>query len=133
MDTKDDSSIKSISEETTDDEESKELNDMSEQARERRGKLFEDLAFDNSFTEMESLCMNCRENGVTRLLLTKIPFFKEVILMAFTCPHCGWSNTRRSMRATLTDRFLRLFFLSPFRCRVCLKRFYSFTSLTKSA
>ena len=26
--------------------------------------------------EIESLCMNCRENGITKLLLTKIPFFK---------------------------------------------------------
>jgi hypothetical protein len=30
--------------------------------------------------EIESLCMNCHENGQTRLLLTRIPFFKEVIL-----------------------------------------------------
>ena len=33
--------------------------------------------------EMESLCMNCHENGITRLLLTKIPFFKEIVIMSF--------------------------------------------------
>jgi hypothetical protein len=27
--------------------------------------------------------------GTTRLLLTKIPFFREVIIMSFSCPHCG--------------------------------------------
>jgi zinc finger protein len=49
--------------------------------------------------EIESMCINCEENvctkssqltqGTTRLLLTKIPFFREVILMSFSCPHCG--------------------------------------------
>lgn len=30
--------------------------------------------------------------GTTRLLLTKIPFYKETILMSFTCEHCGFEN-----------------------------------------
>ncbi|KAG0645918.1 zinc finger protein [Hyphodiscus hymeniophilus] len=43
--------------------------------------------------EIESLCMNCHENGITRLLLTRIPFFREVILMSFFCPHCNFKNS----------------------------------------
>lgn len=43
--------------------------------------------------EIESLCMNCRENGVTRMLLTKIPFFREIVVMSFHCPHCGFHNS----------------------------------------
>lgn len=31
--------------------------------------------------------------GVTRLLLTKIPLFREVILMSFSCPHCHYANS----------------------------------------
>ncbi|KAH6623033.1 ZPR1 zinc-finger domain-containing protein [Chaetomium tenue] len=42
--------------------------------------------------EIESLCMNCEENGTTRLLLTKIPYFREIIIMSFSCDHCGFSN-----------------------------------------
>ncbi|KAK3293222.1 ZPR1 zinc-finger domain-containing protein [Chaetomium fimeti] len=42
--------------------------------------------------EIESLCMNCEENGMTRLLLTKIPYFREIIIMSFSCDHCGLSN-----------------------------------------
>ncbi|WVZ60650.1 hypothetical protein U9M48_010642 [Paspalum notatum var. saurae] len=42
--------------------------------------------------EIESLCMRCGENGITRLLLTLIPHFREVVLMAFDCPHCGERN-----------------------------------------
>lgn len=32
------------------------------------------------------------KKGKTRLLLTKIPFYKEIILMSFTCEHCGFEN-----------------------------------------
>ncbi|NWX38532.1 ZPR1 protein, partial [Notiomystis cincta] len=31
--------------------------------------------------------------GVTRLLLTRIPFFKEIIVSSFSCHSCSWSNT----------------------------------------
>jgi zinc finger protein len=54
--------------------------------------IFVDLSQDESPTEITSLCMNCHEQGVTRLLLTKIPFFREIILMAFSCKHCGWRS-----------------------------------------
>merc|ERR1711874_516535 len=33
---------------------------------------------------MESLCMNCHKQGETRLLLTNIPFFKEIVIMSLT-------------------------------------------------
>ncbi|KAI0065645.1 zf-ZPR1-domain-containing protein [Artomyces pyxidatus] len=48
--------------------------------------------------EIDSLCMNCEKQartlsiGVTRLLLTTIPYFREVIVMSFRCEHCGFHN-----------------------------------------
>ncbi|KAK3677854.1 nucleolar zinc-finger protein [Recurvomyces mirabilis] len=42
--------------------------------------------------EIESLCMNCHEDGITRLLLTRIPFFREIIIMSFSCDKCGFHN-----------------------------------------
>ncbi|KAK3068462.1 nucleolar zinc-finger protein [Teratosphaeriaceae sp. CCFEE 6253] len=42
--------------------------------------------------EIESLCMNCHEDGMTRLLLTRIPFFREIVIMSFSCEHCGLRN-----------------------------------------
>ncbi|KAJ7674393.1 ZPR1 zinc-finger domain-containing protein [Mycena rosella] len=42
--------------------------------------------------EIESLCMKCHEQGVTRLLLTTIPYFREVIVMSFRCEFCGATN-----------------------------------------
>lgn len=47
---------------------------------------------DKPVQEVESLCMNCEQQGMTRLLLTSIPFFQEVIVMSFRCEHCGFSN-----------------------------------------
>ncbi|KAI9667547.1 MAG: nucleolar zinc-finger protein [Bathelium mastoideum] len=43
--------------------------------------------------EIESLCMNCHKEGTTRLLLTKIPFFREIVIMSFECPHCNLKNS----------------------------------------
>ncbi|EXF81156.1 ZPR1 zinc-finger domain-containing protein [Colletotrichum fioriniae PJ7] len=43
--------------------------------------------------EIESLCMNCGKNGNTRLLLTSIPYFREIIIMSFACEECGFANS----------------------------------------
>ncbi|KAH9304602.1 hypothetical protein KI387_009006 [Taxus chinensis] len=60
------------------------------------GRAAEDVSADeeggNPLHQIESLCMRCRENGTTQLLLTKIPHFREVVLMAFECPYCGEKN-----------------------------------------
>ncbi|KAJ1035637.1 hypothetical protein NDA18_000414 [Ustilago nuda] len=43
--------------------------------------------------EISSLCMECHEQGTTRMLLTYIPYFREVIVVSFFCPHCGNRNS----------------------------------------
>jgi len=47
---------------------------------------------ENQLTEMESLCMNCYEKGHTRLLLIRIPYYKDVILSSFECDSCHIKN-----------------------------------------
>lgn len=42
--------------------------------------------------QVESLCMKCGEQGVTRMMLTSIPYFREVVVMSFRCEHCGTTN-----------------------------------------
>ncbi|GFF30485.1 zinc finger protein ZPR1 [Aspergillus udagawae] len=44
---------------------------------------------DTGVMSLESLCMNCHENGITRLLLLRVPFFRDIILESFECEHCG--------------------------------------------
>jgi len=52
----------------------------------------EDVDEERPLQEIDSLCMSCGEQGVTRMLLTSIPFFREVIVMSFECEHCGNRN-----------------------------------------
>ncbi|KIJ61979.1 hypothetical protein HYDPIDRAFT_115119 [Hydnomerulius pinastri MD-312] len=53
--------------------------------------------------EVESLCMRCQEQGTTRMLLTSIPYFKEVIVMSFRCEHCGYSNNEIQSAGTIRE------------------------------
>lgn len=101
--------------------------------------------------EIESLCMNCHENvsrlaffaffffllleafrlimeanfvlqGMTRLLLTVIPYFREVIIMSFACEHCGLQNNEIQPAGTIqpkgTHYELRLTALDDFSRQV---------------
>ncbi|CAL9041193.1 unnamed protein product [Musa banksii] len=54
--------------------------------------------------QIESLCMRCGENGTTRLLLTRIPHFREIVLMAFECPHCNERNNEVQFAGELQPR-----------------------------
>merc|ERR1712130_365777 len=60
--------------------------------------MFTNISADaDNMTEIESLCMACHENGKeqngkTTILMTKIPFFKEMIVMSFRCDDCGYRN-----------------------------------------
>ncbi|KAI1388996.1 zinc finger protein zpr1 [Hypoxylon trugodes] len=72
--------------------------------------------------EIESLCMNCHENGTTRMLLTKIPYFREVILMSFSCDKCGFSNSEIQAAGTIQPKgssyILRLTDMADFERQV---------------
>lgn len=59
-------------------------------------------------TEIESMCMNCHENGTTRLLLTSIPFYKEVVLMSFNCEHCGFQNNEIQPGGEMAPKGIRI-------------------------
>ncbi|EDX02172.1 zinc finger protein ZPR1 [Drosophila yakuba] len=58
--------------------------------------------------EIESACMNCFETGVTRLLPTKIPFFREVVLMSFKCDHCGHINNEMQSASEIQKSGIRI-------------------------
>jgi zinc finger protein len=58
--------------------------------------------------EIESLCVECGENGITRLMLTKIPHYKEVILMSFNCEHCHATNNEIQSGGAIQEKGVRL-------------------------
>ncbi|NXO06164.1 ZPR1 protein, partial [Oriolus oriolus] len=45
--------------------------------------------------------------GVTRLLLTRIPFFKEIIVSSFSCDGCSWSNTEIQSAGRIQEQGVR--------------------------
>ncbi|KAH1006148.1 hypothetical protein HUJ05_006914 [Dendroctonus ponderosae] len=73
--------------------------------------LFRDLDGDDADPEatiVESLCMNCQKDGQTRLLLTKIPFYKEVVIMSFTCEHCGYQNNEIQSSSVIPEKGVKI-------------------------
>ncbi|XP_050413365.1 zinc finger protein ZPR1 [Patella vulgata] len=73
---------------------------------ETKKPLFRDITAeddDPEITEIESLCVNCEEQGVTRLFLTRIPFFQEVIVSSFNCDHCNYKNAELQPGAKIQD------------------------------
>ncbi|KAH8696338.1 zinc finger protein ZPR1 [Talaromyces proteolyticus] len=65
--------------------------DQSESQFHKLGEVVENED-DNGVVEVESLCMNCHENGTTRLLLLRVPHFSDIILESFECPHCYFKD-----------------------------------------
>ena len=60
--------------------------------------------------EIESLCMECREMGMTKFMYTKIPMFKEIILSCFSCEHCGWRDTQVSFGGKIAETGVKFVF-----------------------
>jgi zinc finger protein len=38
-------------------------------------------------------CSNCDKSGNVQMCFSSIPFFKEIIIMAFICDYCGYRNS----------------------------------------
>jgi zinc finger protein len=66
-------------------------NNVGESAFQKPGDLVERNE-DTGVMQLESLCMNCHENGMTKLLLLRVPFFRDIILESFECEHCNFRN-----------------------------------------
>ncbi|ELP86409.1 zinc finger protein zpr1, putative [Entamoeba invadens IP1] len=58
---------------------------------------------DSTVNEVESLCINCFKNGITKLMLTEIPYFRTILLAHFSCPYCHYSNTEVQQTIPIQD------------------------------
>jgi len=58
-------------------------------------------------THVDSMCVNCGEEGVTKLLLTKIPHYQEVIVMSFQCEKCGFANNEIQPGGRIQEKGVR--------------------------
>lgn len=63
---------------------------------------------EEKITEIEnSYCVNCGEDGTTRMLLTEIPFFRQVVIVSFHCPHCHFENKELQPAQQISERGVR--------------------------
>ncbi|XP_041373546.1 zinc finger protein ZPR1-like [Gigantopelta aegis] len=76
---------------------------------EKEKPFFQNINADDGpeVTEIESICVNCEEQGTTRLLFTKIPFFREVIVSSFSCDHCGYHNSSLQPGGSIQNKGVR--------------------------
>ncbi|CAK9800509.1 Zinc finger protein ZPR1 [Anthophora quadrimaculata] len=85
--------------------------DQKEITEQKTKPIFRDLTADDpepEATEIESLCVNCGRNGITRLLLTKIPYYKDVVVMSFDCEECGYQNNEIQNSGKIAEKGIRI-------------------------
>eukprot|EP00743_Colponemidia_sp_Colp-15_P001509 GILK01001649.1.p1 GENE.GILK01001649.1~~GILK01001649.1.p1 ORF type:complete len:514 (-),score=98.17 GILK01001649.1:93-1592(-) len=70
--------------------------------------LYVDLNAEGLPTAIESMCPQCEENGTTKLLLTKIPHFKDIIIISFDCPHCGFRSNEVQPGGAIAERGVKM-------------------------
>jgi zinc finger protein len=59
-------------------------------------------------TEIEGLCLECGQNRTTRMLLTEIHFFRQVVIMSFECNHCGYQNNELKPAQRIKEKSFEL-------------------------
>ncbi|OIW27497.1 zf-ZPR1-domain-containing protein [Coniochaeta ligniaria NRRL 30616] len=96
--------------------------DSKATTKDTNGEPVDDNDDERLVEQIESLCMNCHKNGTTRLLLTAIPYFREIILMSFQCDECGFQNNEiqaaNELQAKGARYELRLFDMADFERQV---------------
>lgn len=76
-------------------------------------KLFADLREvaedpNDDMTEIENCyCVNCGKDGTTRMLLTDIPFFRQVVVMSFECSYCNFRNNELQPANKIAEKGIR--------------------------
>ncbi len=63
----------------------------------------------------DSLCVQCGGTGVTHLLPTVIPYFKEIIVCHFKCGDCGWQNTETMETSKIQAKGTKITFAATAR------------------
>lgn len=87
----------------------------AEEGGNESGKLVEKtVEFDGTEVHsIPSLCMACGQEGMTSLMLTVVPHFREIVLMAFECPHCNERNNEIQFAGQLQPQGCRITLTVP--------------------
>ena len=67
--------------------------------------------------------------GVSSILLLAVIMVLSIRTLNLPkCMKCGFDSVRRAKSHTISDNLAWFFFLRPYRCGKCLRRFYCFRS-----
>ncbi len=61
-----------------------------------------------SAAEMPTECHACGEPGFVRMCVSSVPYFKEIIIMAFRCDHCGFKNNEVKQGGGISPKGARI-------------------------
>lgn len=53
-------------------------------------------------------CYACSAEGVANMCIATIPFFKEIIIMAFACENCGYHSTEIKQGGGISDKATKI-------------------------
>lgn len=67
-------------------------------------KPLEQNEVDDQILEFECDCHVCGNVGKNRMCTCTIPYFKEIIIMAFTCSYCGARSTDVKVGGGIPDK-----------------------------
>ena len=71
------------------------------------GKIF-DLSNLQIVQVVTGMCEMCHKNGTARIMLSSIPFFKEVIITSFECDSCDYRNAEITFGGKLGDLGIKM-------------------------
>ncbi|KAI9679512.1 MAG: nucleolar zinc-finger protein [Caeruleum heppii] len=77
------------------------------------GRKVESMRLQQASTDIATQGTSAEDQrtGTTRLLLTRIPYFREVVLMSFDCPHCHFRNSEIQSAGQIQERGCRYKFI----------------------
>ncbi|CDW90766.1 zinc finger [Stylonychia lemnae] len=71
---------------------------------------YEDDDVRKEVMRFSTYCYCCSKEGEAKMCIATIPFFKEIIIMAFCCDYCGYRNTDIKHGGGISDKATRIVF-----------------------
>lgn len=70
----------------------------------------EGMDTEDAVMRFETPCYVCQKMGYVQMCTSSIPYFKEIIIMAFVCEHCGYRNSEIKEGGGIGDKAKKITF-----------------------
>ena len=71
-------------------------------------KSIQEQNIDQKLTIILQKCYSCGEDGEMKICTFEIPFFKEIVIMSFSCDKCGYKNNDVKTGGTISEKAKRI-------------------------